>query len=62
MKEYILKSWRLLQDATNPDNRFGIVCALDDLFHRIELDQMNSLEDYISFKEEWYPQLKNKSF
>ena len=62
MKEYIIKSWKLLQDAMNPDNAFGIRLATDDLFHRIEIDQMNSLEDYISFKEEWYPQLKNKAF
>lgn len=62
MKEYIIKAWNLLKDAANPTNSFGIRMATDDLFHRIECDQMNSLQDYISFKDEWYPQLKNKSF
>lgn len=61
-KEFVLKSWELLKDATNPNNRFGINLATDDLFHRIEIDKMNSLEDYIDFKNKWYPQLKNQSF
>jgi hypothetical protein len=59
-KEFVLKSWRLLQDAANPNNRAMLMLAINDLFSRIEFDKMNSLQDYISFKEEWYPQLKNK--
>ena len=62
MKEFIIKSWNLLKDAANPTNSFGIRVATNDLFHRIEIDKMNSLEDYMDFKNEWYPQLKNKSF
>ena len=62
MKEYILKSWRLINDARNPDNNFGIQLMTEELFNRIEDDRMNSLEDYISFKNEWYPQVKNKKF
>lgn len=61
-KEFVLKSWELLKDAANPDNRFGLSLAIDDLFHRIKIDKMNTLEDYLDFKNEWYPQLKNKSF
>lgn len=62
MKEYIIKAWRLIQDAKNPENSFGIQMMTEELFNRIEDDKMNSLEDYISFKDEWYPQVKNKKF
>jgi len=59
-KEYILKAWNLIKDAINPDNAFLIKIATDELFHKIEIDKMGNLEDYIAFKEKWYPQLKNK--
>lgn len=61
-KEFVLKSWNLLKDAMNPNNQFGIKLATDELFYLIEIDKMNTLEDFISFKDKWYPQLKNKSF
>ena len=61
-KEYVLKSYELIKDAMNPENSFGIRLAIDDLFHKIEIDKMNNLNDYISFKDKWYPQLKNRSF
>lgn len=32
----------------------------DELFHLIEVDKMNTLEDYTAFKDEWYPQMKNR--
>jgi len=59
-KEFVLKSWNLIKDAMNPNNRFIVKCAIDELFHLIECDKMNTLEDYIAFKNEWYPQMKNK--
>lgn len=62
MKEFIIMSWKLINDARNPNNRFGIQLMTEELFNRIEEDRMNSLEDYISFKNEWYPQVKNREF
>ena len=62
MKEYILMSWKLINDARNPNNIFGIQLMTEELFRRIEDDEINSLEDYISFKNEWYPQVKNREF
>jgi hypothetical protein len=59
-KEYILKSWNLIKDAMNGNNGFIVKIATNELFHLIEIDKMNTLEDYISFKNEWYPQIKNK--
>ena len=59
-KEYIIKSWNLIKDAMSPNNQMIIMFATDDLFHLIEVDKMNTLEDYIAFKNEWYPQMKNK--
>jgi hypothetical protein len=59
-KEFVLKSWKLISDAINPNNGAMVMLAIDDLFWRIELDKMNCIEDYISFKNEWYPQIKNK--
>ena len=59
-KQYILESYNLIKDAMNPNNAFIVRCAIDELFHLIKQDKMNSLEDYIAFKEEWYPQMKNK--
>jgi len=44
----------------NPDNGLIVKLAIDELFHLIEVDKMNTLEDYIAFKDEWYPQMKNK--
>lgn len=60
-KEYVLKAYRLIEDAMNPNNRLIVMLAIDELFHLIEMDKMNTLEDYIAFKDEWYPQMKNKS-
>lgn len=59
-KEFVLKSWKLIQDAMNPNNGFIVKCAIEELFHLIEIDKMNTLEDYVAFKDEWYPQMKNK--
>jgi hypothetical protein len=59
-KEFVLRSWRLIQDAMNPNNSTIVYFAIKDLFTRIELDEMNTLQDYIEFKDEWYPQMKNK--
>jgi hypothetical protein len=59
-KEFIIKAWGLIKDAMNGNNRTLVIFATDDLFHRIEYDNMNTLKDYIEFKNEWYPQLKNK--
>ena len=59
-KEFVLKSWNLIKDAMNGNNGFIVKCAIDELFHLIEYDKMNTLEDYIMFKDEWYPQMKNK--
>jgi hypothetical protein len=59
-KEFILKAYALIKDAMNPNNTFVVKCAIDELFHLIEIDKMNTLEDYIAFKDEWYPQMKNK--
>jgi hypothetical protein len=59
-KEYVLKAYRLIQDAMNPNNGYIVRLAIDELFHLIEIDKMNTLEDYIAFKDEWYPQMKNK--
>ena len=53
-KQYILESYNLIKDAMNPNNAFIVRCAIDELFHLIKQDKMNSLEDYIAFKEEWY--------
>jgi hypothetical protein len=61
-KKYVLLAWGLLKDAKNPDNTFGFNLALEELFHLIELNRMDCLEDYIAFKDEWYSKLKNKSF
>ena len=61
-KEFVLKSWELLKDATNPNNRFGINLATDDLFHRIEIDKMNSLEDYKISKMNGILNLKTNLF
>ena len=44
----------------NPNNSAIVHFAIEELFARIELDEMNTLEDYIAFKDEWYPQMKNK--
>jgi hypothetical protein len=59
-KTYILKSWGLIKDAMNPNNGLIVSVATEELFNLIELDQMECLEDYIKFKDEWYPQMKNK--
>jgi hypothetical protein len=59
-KEFVLKAYNLIKDAMNPNNSFIVKCAIDELFHLIECDKMNTLEDYIAFKDEWYPQIKNK--
>jgi hypothetical protein len=59
-KEFVLKSWALIKDAMNPNNRYIVMLAIDELFHLIEINKMNTLEDYIAFKDEWYPQMKNK--
>ena len=59
-KEFVLKSWNLIKDAMNGNNGFIVKCAIDELFHLIECDKMNTLEDYIAFKNEWYHQMKNK--
>ena len=59
-KEFVLKSYNLIKDAMNPNNAFMIRLAIDELFYLIEVDKMNTLEDYIAFKNEWYPQIKNK--
>ena len=59
-KELILKAYNLIKDAMNPNNGFVVKCAIDELFHLIEVDKMNTLEDYITFKDKWYPQMKNK--
>ena len=68
-KEFVLKSWNLIKDAMNGNNgfivkcaidEFIVKCAIDELFHLIECDKMNTLEDYIAFKNEWYHQMKNK--
>jgi hypothetical protein len=59
-KEYVLRSWNLIKDAMNPNNSAIVHFAIEELFARIELDEMNTLEDYIAFKDEWYPQMKNK--
>ena len=59
-KEYILKSWALIKDAMNPNNGFIIKLATDNLFNLIKNDRMNTLEDYMRFKDKWYNQMKNK--
>ena len=59
-KEYVLKAYNLIKDAMNPNNGFIVSLAIDELFHLIEIDKINTLEDYIAFKDEWYPQMKNK--
>ena len=59
-KQYILKAYGLIKDAMNPNNSFIVKLAIDALFHLIEINKMNTLEDYIAFKDEWYPQMKNK--
>jgi len=59
-KKFVLKSYELIKDAMNPNNGFIVKLAIDELFHLIEVDKMNTLEDYIAFKDEWYPQMKNK--
>jgi hypothetical protein len=59
-KEFVLMAWDLIKDAKNPNNGFIVSLATDTLFHLIEIDKMNTLQDYIAFKEEWYPQMKNR--
>ena len=59
-KTFVLLAWRLIQDAVNANNSTIVNFAIEELFTRIELDEMNTEEDYISFKNEWYPQMKNK--
>lgn len=59
-KEYVLKAYNLIKDAMNPNNGFIVSLAIDELFYLIEIDKINTLEDYIAFKDEWYPQMKNK--
>jgi len=59
-KEFVLKAWLLIKDAKNANNGYIVSLATDELFHLIEIDKMNTLQDYIDFKEEWYPQMKNR--
>jgi hypothetical protein len=59
-KDIILRCWNLIKDAMNPNNSFIVKMATDDLFFRIETDRMKDVEDFISFKQEWYSQMKNK--
>jgi hypothetical protein len=59
-KDIILRCWNLIKDAMNPNNSFIVKMATDDLFFRIETDRMKDIEDFISFKQEWYSQMKNK--
>lgn len=59
-KEFVLKAWALIKDAMNHNNKFIVMCAINNLFQLIEIDKMNTLQDYINFKNEWYPQMKNK--
>jgi hypothetical protein len=60
MHEYIIKSWYLLKDAMNPYNPGLIRRATDDLFRCIKLGTMETQHDYMSFKNKWYNNLKNK--
>lgn len=50
----------LIKDAQNPNNKIIIMLAINKLFNLIKKDKMNTLEKYMSFKNEWYPQMKNK--
>lgn len=59
-KEFVIKAYNLIKDAMNPNNSYIVKIAIDELFHLIEIDKMNTLEYYIAFKNEWYPQMKNK--
>jgi hypothetical protein len=59
-KDIILRCWNLIKDAMNPNNSFIVKMATDDLFFRIETDRMKDIEDFISFKQEWYSQMKNR--
>jgi hypothetical protein len=59
-KEFAIKAWGLIKDAMNGNNQSIVMHAIDELFHLIEIDKMNTQEDYIAFKDEWYPQMKNK--
>jgi hypothetical protein len=59
-KDIILRCWNLIKDAMNPNNSFIVKMATDDLFFRIETDRMKDTEDFISFKQEWYSQMKNR--
>jgi hypothetical protein len=59
-KEFVLRAWRLIQDAMNHNNSTIVYFAIENLFTRIELDEMNTLQDYIEFKDEWYPLMKNR--
>jgi hypothetical protein len=59
-KEFVLGAYNLIKDAMNGNNSFMVRLAIDELFHLIKIDKMNSLDDYIEFKNKWYPQLKNK--
>lgn len=58
-KEFIRRSWELIKDAKNTNNSMIVFAATDELFFLIQSDKMNTLQDYISFKDEWYPQMKN---
>jgi len=63
--KYIADCMNLLEDAKNPNNSFGISMAYSDLKHRIlfcvERNKEFDLAEFISFKKEWYFQLKNNS-
>jgi hypothetical protein len=59
-KEYVLMAYNLIKDAMNPNNASIVSFAIDELFYLIEIDKMNTKEDYIAFKDEWYPQMKNR--
>jgi len=59
-KDIILRCWNLIKDSMNPNNSFIVKMATDDLFFRIETDRMKDIEDFISFKQEWYSQMKNR--
>jgi hypothetical protein len=59
---WIVRCMLLLEDARNSENDFGINQAYIWLRRSLEHRDMFTEKDYITFKNKWYENLKNKSY
>lgn len=59
-KIYVLKACEFLNEHLKPCNKDNISSAIDELCYLIQVDQMNSMEDFYKFRREWAIRMKDK--